>query len=119
MTFSEAILKMEVFLPLHPFVVQVLNYFDIVPFQLPPNSHRLIVAFYIVFSEYCSVAPSVVYFAFIYELKALAKHVEFWYLTSQGDSVGIEGLLNNTGLWKYNFFFYPSECYEKFKADYK
>ena len=81
MTFSETILKMRVFIPLHPFIVQVLDYFDIVPFQLPPNSHRLIVTFYIAFSEYCGVTSSVVYFAYIYEIKALAKHMRFWYLT--------------------------------------
>ena len=33
MTFSDAILKIRVFLPLHPFVPQVLDYFDIVPFS--------------------------------------------------------------------------------------
>ena len=37
MTFSEAILKTGVFLPLHPFIVQVLDYFDIVPFSAPPK----------------------------------------------------------------------------------
>ena len=108
MTFSEAILKTVVFLPLHPFIIQVFDYFDIVPFQLPLNSHRLIVAFYIVFSEFYDVALSVVHFAFIYRLKALAKHAGFWYLTGRGDVAGITGLPSNTGLWKYNFFFYSS-----------
>ena len=79
MTFSKAILKTGVFLPLHPFIVQVLDYFDIVPFQLPPNSHRLIIVFCIIFSKHCGVTPSVVHFAFIYGLKALAKHAKFWY----------------------------------------
>ena len=116
MTFSEMILKMEVFLPLHPFIVQVLNYFVIVPFQLPPNSHHLIVSFYIIFSEYCGVVPSIVHFAFIYGLKALAKHGGFWYLTGRGDFAGIVGLPSNTGPWKYNFFFYPLECYGEFRA---
>ena len=82
MSFSKAILKTGVYIPLHHFVIQVLDYFDIVPFQLPPNSHRLIVAFYIVFSEYYGVTPLLVYIAFIYEFKALAKHTRFWYLTS-------------------------------------
>ena len=48
-TFSEVILKTGVYLSLHPFIVQVLDFFDIICFQLPSNSHRLIVAFYIVF----------------------------------------------------------------------
>ena len=108
LVFPEEIFKMRVFLPLHPFVVQVLDYFDIIPFQLPPNSHCLIVAFYIISSEYCSFMPSVVHFEFIYGLKALAKHTGFWYLTSRGDSARIVGLPSNTSWWKYNFFFYPS-----------
>ena len=66
MTFSETILKTGVYLPLHPFVAQVRDYFDIIPFQLPPNSHHLIVAFYVVFLEYCGVAPSMAHFAYIY-----------------------------------------------------
>ena len=92
MAFNEAILKMGVYLPFHPFIVQVLDYFGVVPFQLPLNSYRLIVAFYIVFLEYCGVAPSVVHFAYIYGLKALAKYARFWYLTNWGDSMGITTL---------------------------
>ena len=116
MTFSEAILKMGVYLLLHPFVVKVLNYFDIVPFQRPPNSRRLIMVFYIVFSEYWVVAPSVVHFALIYRLKALAKHTIFWYLTGRGYSAGITGLPSNSGPWNYNFFVYPSKRHGEFKA---
>ena len=73
-------------------------------------------AFYIVFSEYCNFAPLVVHFTFIYGLKALAKHVGFWYLTGRGDFAGIAGLPSNMGPWKYNFFFYPSESYGEFKV---
>ena len=116
MTSSEAILKTGVFIPLHPFIVQVLDYFDIVPFQLPPNSHHLIVAFYIIFLKCCDVVPSVVHFAFIYKLKALYKHVKFRYLTGRGDSTGIAGLPSNTSPWKYNFFFYLSEHCGEFRA---
>ena len=85
---SEAILKSGVFLPLHSFIDQVLEFFDIVPFQLSPNSYRLIVAFYIALSELCETAPSIGHFAFIFRLKTLAKHPEFWYLTSRGVDEG-------------------------------
>ena len=78
MIFSEAIL---VFRLLHAFIVQVLDYFDIVPFQLPLNSYHLIVTFCIIFSKYCGVALLVVHFAFIYGLNALTKHAGIWYLT--------------------------------------
>ena len=89
MTFSKAILKTRVYLLLHPFFAQVLDYVDTDPFQLPRNSHHFIVTFYIVFSEYCGVTPSVVHFTYIYRLKALAKHERFWYLIGRGDFAGI------------------------------
>ena len=119
MTFSEAILKTGVFLSLHPFIDQVLDHFDIVPFQLPPNSRHLIVVFYITFSEFYGVAPLIVHFVFIYRLKAFAKHVGFWYLIGQEDAAGITRLPSNTGPWKNNFFFYPSKRYGEFRAGYK
>ena len=49
MAISEEILKTGVFLPLHPFIDQVLDFFDIVSFQLSQNSYCLIVAIYIAF----------------------------------------------------------------------
>ena len=77
MAISETILKIKVFLPFHPFIEQVLEFFDIVLFQLSPNSYRLIMAFYISFLELCKTAPTVGHFAFIFWLKALAKHPGF------------------------------------------
>ena len=50
MAISEAILKAGVFLPLYQFIDQVLQFFDIVPFQLTSNSYHIIVAFFITFS---------------------------------------------------------------------
>ena len=74
MAINEAILKIGVFLPVHFFIDQVLEFFDIVPFQLFLNSYRLIVVFYIAFSELCETALLVGHFTFIFRLKALAKH---------------------------------------------
>ena len=116
MTFSEVILKTGVFLPLHPFIVQVLDYFDIIPFQFPPNSHRLIVAVYIIFSECYSVALSVIHFVFIYSSRPSLNMRDFGTLTCRGNVAGIAGLPSNTGPWKYNFFFYLSKCYGEFRV---
>ena len=66
MAIGEAIFKTGVFHPLHSFINQVLEFFDIVPFHLFPNSYRLIVALYIAFSELCETVPSVGHFAFIH-----------------------------------------------------
>ena len=77
MAISEAILKVGVFLPLHPFIDQVLQFFDIVPFQVTPNSYRIIVAFVIAFFEACGVKPSLGHFTYIFGIKATAKHAGF------------------------------------------
>ena len=116
MAISEAILKTKVFLPLHSFIDQVLEFFDIVPFQLFPNFYHLIVTFYIAFSELYKTAPSIGHFAFIFGLKALAKYPRFWYLTGRGDAVGILGLPSNVDQWKNDFFFYPSNRFGKSRA---
>ena len=119
MAISEAILKTRVFLPLHPFIDQVLEFFAIVPFQLSPNSYHLIVAFYISFLEIYKTAPTVGHFSFIFWLKVLAKHHGFGYLTSRGVAVGILRLPNNVGQWKNDFFFYPSNHFGEFRAGHK
>ena len=98
---------MRVYFLLHPFLAQLLDYFDIVPFQLPPNSHHFIVTSYIIFSEYCGVAPSVVQFIYIYGLKAIAKHVGFWYLTYRSNFAGITGSSRNSGPVEIQILFLP------------
>ena len=105
MAIRKAILKTGVFLPLYSFIEQVLEFFDVVSFQLSSNSYRLIVVFYIAFSELCRTTSSVGHFAFIFEFKALAKYPGFWYLTDRGVTAGILGLPNNVGQWKNNLFF--------------
>ena len=107
MAFSKAILKAEVSLPLHPFINEVLQFFDVVQFQLTLNSYCIIVTFYIAFAEACEFELSVGHFAYVFWIKAVAKHVGFWYMIGRGDATGIAGILSNIGEWKNDFFFYP------------
>ena len=75
MAISEEILKAGLFLFLHLFVDQVFQFIDIVPFQLTPNSYRIIVAFFITFSEACGVEPSIWHFAYVFKIKVVVKNV--------------------------------------------
>ena len=97
MAISEAILKIGVFLPFHPFIEQVHEFFDIVSFQLSLNSYSLIVVFYIAFSELCKIVPTIGHFALIFELKALQSILGFWYQTGRRAAVEILRLPNNVG----------------------
>ena len=49
--FSKAIIQGGSSIPLHPFVIEVFDYFNIIPFQFTPNSICTMVAFYIAFME--------------------------------------------------------------------
>ena len=56
-------------------------------------------------------------FAYIFGIKALAKHVGFWYTSHREVYVqGIRGLYSNIGQWKDEFFFYPSRCSGEFRT---
>ena len=50
-TLSLAIIREGASLPLYPFIVEVLDYFNVAPFQFSPNSIRTIGVFYIAFME--------------------------------------------------------------------
>ncbi|PON79277.1 hypothetical protein PanWU01x14_013930, partial [Parasponia andersonii] len=39
-SFSEAVLKCGVHLPLHPYIKSIIDYYGVVPFQLTPNTYR-------------------------------------------------------------------------------
>ena len=56
---------------LHRFVIEVFDYFNLVLFQITPNSICIMVAFYIAFKDANIVEPSAVEFAYIYCIKAL------------------------------------------------
>ena len=76
-TFSEAIIWGGAFLPLHPFIAEVLDYFNVAHFQFTPNSICTMVAFYIAFMEADIGEPSAIEFAYVYFIKALAKNEWF------------------------------------------
>ena len=119
MAFSEAILKAGVSLPLHSFIGEVLRFFDVVPFQLNPNSYSIMVTFYIAFTEACRFKPSIGHFAYVFGIKAVTKYAGFWYTISHGDAARIAGILSNMDQWKNDFFFYPSAHFGEFRMERK
>ena len=81
--FSEAIIRWGASILLHPFLIEVFDYFNLVPFEFSPNSICTIVAFYIAFMEVDIGEPSVVEFAYIYGIKALTRTKAFGILVSE------------------------------------
>ena len=81
--FLEAIIRGGASLPPHPFIVEVLDYFNVAPFQFTPIYIYTMVTFYIAFIEADIGKPLVVEFAYVYYINALARNEGFWY-TSNG-----------------------------------
>ena len=116
-TFFEAIIRGGVSLPLHLFIVEVLAYFNIAPFQFTPNSICTTVEFYIAFKEANIGKASMVEFTFVYNIKALARSKNFWYTNKRGlDMEGVLGICDNMGNYKDRYFFYPSYCPGEFRV---
>ena len=110
MAFSESIMQGGASLPLHGFVEAVLQHFNVALFQFTLNSFCIMVAFFITFMEAGIGELNVDEFAFVYGIKALAKHEGFWYTTKQGTEMNcIIGLRDNMAHWKDHYFFYPFE----------
>ena len=57
-------------------------------------------------------------FCYEFEINAIVNE-GFWYTTSRGDAVGIEGIPNNMGQWKNDFFFYPFARSREFRMAHK
>ena len=116
-TFSEVIIRGGASIPRHPFLVEVFDYFNIVPFQFTPNSISTIVAYYIVFIEANIGEPLVVEFVYIYCIKALARNKVFWYTSKRDPDVkGVWGVHDNIGNYKDRYFFYPSDRPGEFRV---
>ena len=97
MAFIEATMRKGASLPLHPLINDVLMYFNVTPFQFTPNFVCIMVAFYITFREVGIGEPSINEFAYVYGIKALAKHEGFWYITKWGTNV--EGIWDRMITW--------------------
>ena len=81
---SEAIIQGGASLPLYLFLVEVLDYFNVVHFQFTPNSIRTMVAFYIAFMEADICEPSAIEFTYVYCMKTFARNEVFWYMSKWG-----------------------------------
>ena len=74
MAFSKVIIWGRASLPLHPLLVEVLEYFNLAPFQFTPNSFHTMVSFYIAYMEEELGELSAKEFAYMYCTKALARN---------------------------------------------
>ena len=116
---SEHILKAGGTIPLHPFFIAILNYFDLAPLQLAPNGWLTLSCLFIIFTKLFKRAPTATEVHFLYNLMPLPKSKGFYYLQkANNEACLIEGLVSNSGSWKQDFFFVegPLSVREDFRA---
>ncbi|XP_062098493.1 uncharacterized protein LOC133804342 [Humulus lupulus] len=116
---SEQILKAGGTIPLHPFFVAVLNYFDLAPLQLSPNSWLTLSCLFIWFKDNVQRAPTAQEVHSLYNLMGVPKSKGFYYLQKANSELPlIEGSFSNTGPWKQDFFWVeePLSVREGFRA---
>lgn len=99
-------------MPFHPFVWGILDHFKIVPFQLTPNSYKIVIVIYIAFREFNLGELSMIKFECAYSLKKRKIKSTYYILKRTSIEDGIIEYPNNMGTWplKYVFIEYDREC---------
>lgn len=68
-------------LPLHPFIQDILDFYNIAPLQLNPNSYRMAICMYILYDLVFEAPLSARELGYFYQLKETGKTTGFFYLT--------------------------------------
>uniref|UniRef100_A0A803PB44 Transposase (putative) gypsy type domain-containing protein n=1 Tax=Cannabis sativa TaxID=3483 RepID=A0A803PB44_CANSA len=105
--FSESILEAGVAWLLHPFFVEILDYFGIAPLQLTPNGWIILTCFYIAFKEAVGRAPTAREVLYVYSFQHNSSFRDCYYFHKKVTfDASVVGVLSNAGKhWKENFFF--------------
>uniref|UniRef100_A0A803NVW6 Transposase (putative) gypsy type domain-containing protein n=1 Tax=Cannabis sativa TaxID=3483 RepID=A0A803NVW6_CANSA len=104
---SIPILHCGVMLPFHLFIKAILTHYDVSPFQLTPNSNRLIFGFYTMYMEYTRGEPTIEDFSYFYNIKSVGHDNGFYCFSKWTDSEinGVEDTISNMGNWKLKWFY--------------
>ena len=113
---SAAFFRVGVSLPLHPFLTELLNFYQLAPLQLTPNSYRMAIGTYILYANEFSTTLTVPEFHYFYQLKETGKSVGSYYLTAWGNLQGrcIKGSKKEMSGWQKHFLYcYDCQSYRK------
>ena len=103
MAFSDAIIRSGGALPLHSFFIKVLDYFELAPLQLSPNSWVTLSSLYVLYHHVHSREPSMSEVHYFYTLRANTSAPGFYQLQKvmayKWNSL-VEGSISNRGSWK-------------------
>lgn len=108
---SASYFKLGFSFPMHPFFIDLLNFYEIAPMQLTPNSFRVAACMYILYDQAFSVALTARELGYFYQLKDVGRKVGVFYLTAWNNRQGkcIKG--NKKGMYDWlEQFLYCYDC---------
>ena len=104
---SAAFFKVGVYFPLHPFLREVLEFYGLAPFQLTPNSYRLAISTYILYSSLFTTPLSAPELGYFFRLKDTGKGSGCFYLTAWPGHQGqcVKSVKQNFDQWQEQFLY--------------
>ncbi|KAL1811046.1 hypothetical protein ACET3Z_021111 [Daucus carota] len=120
--YPKAVLSTQFFrlglsLPLHPFILEVLDFYEVSPMQLTPNSYRMAVCLYILYDIHHGVRMSALELGWFFQLKITGRTPGFFYLTAWNThhKKGIKGNRQSMSDWQKLFLYcYDCPVYRKY-----
>ena len=106
-TISETFLKFGVQFPLHSYFIRILNYYNLIVFQITPNGWAQMIGLFILFVEQKMDPPTREEFSWFYTLKSCQGDLGFYYF-SKGASKDIRVVVkirDSLGTWKDAYFY--------------
>ena len=109
MIVSDTYLKFGVRFPLHPFFVEVFEYFGLTLFQITPNGWTHMIGLFDLFAKHGMGPPTATKFAWFYSVKGIKNDEGFYYFAKRS-AKGLQAITKikeSLGPWKESYFYTP------------
>lgn len=106
---SAAFFKVGVYVPLHPFIREILDFYELAPLQLTPNSYRLAICTYILYASKFTTPLTAKELGYFFKLKDTGRSSGCFYLSAWPCHQGqcIKNVKQNFEQWPEQFLY----CY--------
>ena len=111
MVLTPKLVKLGIGPPLHPYFRSIIEWYDIAPIQLSPNSWKLAIALYMLYRDHNNRAPTMEDLSFFFRLGASSCGYYYLVIWKTHNSTGwSEGKTSHDKKWKEPFFYtWPDE----------
>lgn len=110
---STIFFKLSFSLPMHPFFHDILEYYELDPLQLTPNSFRVVSCMYVLYDQTFYVPLSARELRYFYQLKDVRRKAGIFYLTTWNNRQDQCAKGNKRGIYDLQeMFLYSYDCDE-------